>query len=111
MPQSASISRRGAAIRLVPWFLHLVFAAATQGTLFDCLALESREACVPGSHATVTIGETVLGRLPLPEHCTDSRLKHTPRFSEKEADLLIQELWPEDYLQEPMEGLSGNGGW
>lgn len=40
------------------------------------LSLVDREACFPGSYGTVTIEETVLGRLPPPWHCADSRLRH-----------------------------------
>lgn len=36
------------------------------GDAFAVLALVSRGACVPGSHRTVTIRETVFGRLPPP---------------------------------------------
>ena len=39
-----------------------------------------RAACVPASHSTVTIEETVLVRLPPPGYYTDNRLKHTPQF-------------------------------
>lgn len=70
----------------------LVFATADQGMLLDQLALEVREACIPGAHGTFTIRETVLARLLLQGHCTDSRLKGIPCLSEKEACLLAQEL-------------------
>ena len=43
----------------------------------DCLALVARGLCLSGSPETETIGETILGRLPPPGHCTD-RLKYTP---------------------------------
>ena len=33
----------------------LVFVAASQGMLLNCLTLEAREAYIPGSHGTVTI--------------------------------------------------------
>lgn len=65
------------------------FVATTKGTTLNFLALEAREACIPGSHGTGTIRETVPGRLPLPGCCTDSKLKHTPSISEKEAYLLV----------------------
>lgn len=63
----------------------------------------------------LTFRETVLGRLSLPGHCKDRRLKHTISLSKKEAYLLVQDLWPEGQdsdlaLMEPMEGLSGNRG-
>lgn len=51
----------------------MVFAAATQGTSFDCLALMTMGACVPGSHRTVIIKKTVLGRPPFPGYCTDRK--------------------------------------
>ena len=54
-------------------------SVATIQIPLDLLALEVREACDPGSHGAITIRETALGRLPLPEYCTDSRLKHTPQ--------------------------------
>lgn len=41
-----------------------------------------QEVYITGSHGTVLIEETVLGRLPLSGHCTDG-LKHTPSLSEK----------------------------
>ena len=71
-----------------------VFMFATQRTPLDHLALAVRGACVPGSHGTVTIGETVLGRLPLSGHHTDSWLKHIPSLSENVAYLFVQEFWP-----------------
>lgn len=42
-----------------------VFVLATQGILLDCMALEARGACIPGSHGTATIRKTVLGKQPL----------------------------------------------
>lgn len=66
------------------------------GDALDHLALEAKMACVPGSHGTVTMGDTVPDRLPLPGHRTDSRLKQTPSLLEKEACLLVQELWPKE---------------
>lgn len=35
-----------------------------QDTPLDCSALEARQACVPGSHGTVTIQERVLSGQP-----------------------------------------------
>ena len=73
-------------------------------------------ACVSGSHGTVTIKDSILGRLPPPGHCTDSWLKHILSLSEKEACLHIQKLWPVGQasglvlLQGTMERVSGNGG-
>lgn len=37
------------------------------------------------AHRSITIGETVLGRLLLPGHCTNSGGKHTFSLSVKEA--------------------------
>lgn len=50
-------------------------------------------ACIPASHEAVTTGETVLGRLPSPRY---EQTEDTPSLSEKEAHLLVQELWPEE---------------
>lgn len=47
-----------------------------------------------GTHGIATIGETVLGRLPCPEHCTGRRPKHTPSLPVKKVDLLVLELQP-----------------
>ena len=58
----------------------LIFAATTQGMPLDFLVLEAKRNCIPGYHGTVSIKETVLGSLPPPRHCTDSRLKHTLIF-------------------------------
>ena len=58
----------------------LVFVAASQGTPLDCLVLKTRRPCITGSHGTVTIRETILGRLSPPGYCTDIRLKYTPAF-------------------------------
>ena len=44
----------------------------------DHQALVASGTCVPGSHRTLAIGEMVLGRLPCPGHCEDSRLRCTP---------------------------------
>lgn len=38
--------------------------------------------------------ERVFGRLTPPEHPTDSRLKHTPNLSLKDASLIVLELGP-----------------
>ena len=55
--------------------------------------------CIPRSHGTVPIREMVLGRLPPPEHCPGSALKHTPSLSKEEVSLLVLELWSEGWLQ------------
>lgn len=59
------------------------FVAPTQGMPLDCLVLEGDGICVLGSHGTVIIGDSVLGRLPPPGPHADSRLKHTPGFLRK----------------------------
>lgn len=59
-----------------------VFMAVPQRTPLDCLTLEAKQSCIP-CPTTATIRETVLGRLPLPGHYTDSRLKYTPVFLRK----------------------------
>lgn len=71
---STSISYRGTYTHI--WCF--VFVDAMQTIPLDYLALVSMETCIPGSHGCVTIGETVLDRLPHTEHCIDSRLKYTP---------------------------------
>lgn len=77
--------------------MHLVpvFGAAAQGIPLACLALVARGASIPESQGTITITEIVLGQPPPPGHCADSRLKHTPRLSVKEACFLVLELQPE----------------
>lgn len=62
---------------LVFTFGDMIFTAATQRKTCDQLV---RGACIPGSQGTVTIIETVLGRLPFPGHHTDSRLNTLPLF-------------------------------
>lgn len=67
--------------------LHLsggpVFAATAHWVPLDHLALKAKGACVPGSHRTITIRDSVLGKLPSSESCTDGRLKHTPSLAKK----------------------------
>lgn len=58
----------------------LVSAAAAQDILDDCLVPVAKGPCVSGSHRTVTISETVLGRLIPTGHFTDSRLNTPPAF-------------------------------
>lgn len=79
---------------MVPIFTSgaLVFMAAAQGTPIDPLALVLRDTCIPETHRTRTIGETILDRLQPPGHCTDSRMKHNSNPSVKEAYLLLLEL-------------------
>ena len=78
---------------LVFTFGDTVLAAATQGKTCDHLV---RGACILGSHRTVTIIETVLGRLPFPRHRTDSRLKYTPTLFVKEDICLSRNFSPGD---------------
>lgn len=54
-------------------------------------------------------------RLSFPAHCTDSRLKLIPSFSEQETYLFVQKLWPEGqasglHTYRLMEVPSGNRG-
>lgn len=101
--QSARISRRGALIGA--WYPGVilsgapVFAVAMQGTALEYVVLEARGTCVPGSHGTVTIRGTILGRLPPPGHCTDSKLKHDPSLPLKDAYLLSWSFSLKDRLQ------------
>lgn len=58
----------------------------------------AREANVPGTHGTVSIKETGLGRPPTLGHYKDSRQKYIPTLSvggKKVYLLLILELQPE----------------
>ena len=72
---------------------------STQGMPVEYLALVTRGACVSGPHGTETIGESVLGRLPPPKHCTESRLKHTLSLPVKKTYLLVQIFSLRDGLQ------------
>lgn len=76
--------------------------AAAQEMPLGHLALVAREACVSRSNGTVTIQETILGRLPPRRDCTENRLKHIPSLSVKEAYLFVLELW----LEEQASGLA-----
>ena len=55
------------------------FVASTLEMPFDHLALVAGGACIPGSQGTVATEDTVLGRVPPPEHCIDSKMQHTPQ--------------------------------
>ena len=71
------------------------FVTDALGIALDHLALVAREACVPDSCETAAVGEMVLGRLPPPEHCTNSVLRHSAgswSFCEG-ASLLVLALW------------------
>lgn len=88
----------------------LVFAAATEGTP---AALENREVYASGSHETNNWRDN--SWLPLPGHCTNTRLKHISCFSEKETYLLAHKSWTEgrflfSTLAGSMEVVSWNGG-
>ena len=72
----------------------LVFAATIRRITLNLLALVGRRACILGSCGTVTIRETVLGRLPPSGHYTDRRLEHTPGLPVRNAYLLVLELQP-----------------
>lgn len=51
-------------------------------------------AWIPGSHRSITIRETVLGRLPKQGHCTDSGGEHSPSESVKKACVLVLQPQP-----------------
>lgn len=108
---SSSISWRGAFTHVwCPIFLWL----EPMGYSLAAWLWGPGQACVPGSHRTVTIGDTVLGRLPPEGHCPYSRLKHMPSLSVKETSMLILEFWGMLLLQHTSRGaeeiLSGNTG-
>lgn len=91
---------------------------AAQGILLDPQALVGRGegACVPGSHKTVTIRETIPRRLPPTGHYTDNRQKHIPRFSMRDllASAGVSDIGTDYRLGmhlKAMEGLLGNIGW
>lgn len=85
-----SISKRGVFIDV--WCPS--FCSCSPGDTLDLLALEARGACISGSHRTITISETVFGRLLPPGPCTESRLKNTRAVSVKETHLLGLEQLP-----------------
>lgn len=78
--QSAFISQRGALTSI--WCLG--FCGCCPGDACAYPALVTQGACVLGFCGIVTIGETALGRLPLPQHCPDTKLKHIQSFCEKD---------------------------
>ena len=49
-------------------------------------------ACIPGPRETINSGETVLGQLPSPQHCTETE---TQTEIHPVLRLLVQEPWPE----------------
>lgn len=73
----------------------LIFPATMQGMLLDQLPPEAGVVYIPGSNRTVTIEETVFGRLPFIRNCTKNRQKHTLSLSVKNHYLLIQDIWPD----------------
>lgn len=91
---------------------------STQGVSPDLLTLVTRAACISGYqyHITVTMRDTVFGRLLPLGHCTDSRLRHNPRLSVRETSLLVLELWPKGqvsglaHISWPVELLTRNIG-
>lgn len=52
----------------------------------------AKGSCVSGSHGTLAIRGVVLGRLPLLGRYADSRLRHSPSFSVREASWIVLEL-------------------
>lgn len=69
-PEHQSLGRELLHVLIIPLSISciLVFVAATQGTwLWSALAL-ARGTCIPGFQRTLTIGGTVLGRVPPPGH-------------------------------------------
>lgn len=90
--------------RLVTCLLHLVpsFCSCCSEDALDRMTLgvgEGRggECCIPGSHGTTAIEETVLGRTPSLGHCPDSRQtdRHAPppSLSVKAVSLPLPELY------------------
>lgn len=70
-----------------------VLMAAAERTSIDHLALVARVTSIPWSHETITIGETVLGRLHTQSiQQTDT---HPRGLTCLFAYLLVLELWPE----------------
>ena len=62
--------------------------------LFLYLDTMGRHACVAEFHRTVMSGETVLGRLSPPGHCSDNGLEHTPSLLVKKVYSLVLALQP-----------------
>jgi len=62
--------------------------------LNEYLALVAGGVCISGPHGSETVA-AVLGRLPPPGHCTDSRMKHITSFLMKKAYLLVLQIQPE----------------
>lgn len=113
--ENTGISWRGA---YIPVFMSgtLVSAAATQRIPLDCLALVAREACVPGSHETVTIVETFLAGYHI-QGTTQTLDWNTPLgFLWKRLTCLSQSLTIEAGFRigihlRATDMLSGNTGW
>lgn len=55
----------------------------------DCLTVVAKGECISVTHMSETIRERVLGRIPPPGHCINSRLKHIPSIPMKRAYILI----------------------
>lgn len=56
------------------------YGCCSGGVPFYLLTLEVKGTCNPGFHGIIMIRETIFGKLPLIEHCTDIRLKHALSF-------------------------------
>lgn len=67
----------------------LGFVAATQEMPFAHLSLEVKETFILCSHMTVRSGKTVLGRITLPEHCMDSKLKQNSNSFWKQKPICL----------------------
>lgn len=73
-------------------------------------------ACIPGSHRTVAIRETVIDRIQPTGHCTETRLRHSYSPSVKKASMLVLELRHEEntsdltHIYRSMELFSRNVG-
>ena len=99
---STSVSWRGA--------LHLsgalafvsgapVFVAAAQWTPFDCLALVTEEAFLPGLLWTMEVWQKIFGWLSPPGLCTDSRLRYSPQsFCEGPFAYLGDSSWGRGFI-------------
>lgn len=83
--------------------------------LHEYVALVAGGVCISGPHGSETVA-AVLGRLPPPGHCTDSRMKHITVFLWKRPIYLSYRFSLRDRCQftthlEATKMLSGNGGW
>lgn len=98
-----------------PFFMsgNPAFAATTQETPLSFLTVGAKRVHILGALELIT-RDSVLSRLPLWGHHTDSGLKRSSCPSEKEVHVLAQDFDPEGWvsglalLWRPMELLSGN---